>query len=174
MFIYKPTRNNTGFTLIELLVVISIIGLLSTLAVYAINVARVKARDSKRAAEVRQIISALELYLDENGYYPQYTSSDRCNTTANNSLQPLVTAGFLQSIPTDPINTNQTPNRLCYEYIAGATWVSGWYCNGRPRTDYVYAFHFSTESTDLPYFRLTDSGGTPNNEYKYCIVGDLK
>ncbi len=60
-----------GFTLIELLVVISIIGLLSTLAVYAINVARVKARDAARKAEVVQIKKALDLYSDNHGgLYP--------------------------------------------------------------------------------------------------------
>ncbi len=65
-------KINKGFTLIELLVVISIIGLLSTLAVYAINVARVKTRDGRRIANLRQIQTALELYYDDNGYYPKH------------------------------------------------------------------------------------------------------
>ncbi|MEY4744976.1 MAG: hypothetical protein RL272_921, partial [Candidatus Parcubacteria bacterium] len=47
--------NNKGFTLIELLVVIAIIGLLSTLAVVALNSARQKSRDSKRVADIKQI-----------------------------------------------------------------------------------------------------------------------
>lgn len=58
-----------GFTLIELLVVIAIIGLLSTLAVVALNSARQKSRDSKRVADIKQIQTALELYFaDQNGY----------------------------------------------------------------------------------------------------------
>jgi prepilin-type N-terminal cleavage/methylation domain-containing protein len=61
--------DQKGFTLIELLVVIAIIGLLSTLAVVALNSARQKARDSKRVADIKQIQTALEMYyLDENGY----------------------------------------------------------------------------------------------------------
>ncbi|MBI4457541.1 prepilin-type N-terminal cleavage/methylation domain-containing protein [Candidatus Uhrbacteria bacterium] len=61
--------NLKGFTLIELLVVIAIIGLLSTLAVVALNSARQKSRDSKRVADVKQIQTALELYYaDQNGY----------------------------------------------------------------------------------------------------------
>lgn len=63
------TQNKKGFTLIELLVVIAIIGLLSTLAVIALNNARAKSRDAKRVADVKQIQSALELYYnDANGY----------------------------------------------------------------------------------------------------------
>jgi len=62
--------SQKGFTLIELLVVIAIIGLLSTLAVVALNSARQKSRDSKRVADVKQIQTALELYFADNNSYP--------------------------------------------------------------------------------------------------------
>jgi general secretion pathway protein G len=63
-------KFNKGFTLIELLVVIAIIGLLSTLAVVALNSARQKSRDSKRVADIKQIQTALELYFAEQNGYP--------------------------------------------------------------------------------------------------------
>ncbi len=63
-------RKNKGFTLIELLVVIAIIGLLSTLAVVALNSAREKARDAKRVADVKQVQTALELYFNDAQGYP--------------------------------------------------------------------------------------------------------
>lgn len=62
-------KSPVGFTLIELLVVIAIIGLLSTIAVVALNSARSKGRDAKRVADVRQIQTALELYLSDKGIY---------------------------------------------------------------------------------------------------------
>lgn len=68
-------KSNKGFTLIELLVVIAIIGLLSTLAVVALNSARQKSRDSKRVADVKQIQTALELYFADNNYYPTAASA---------------------------------------------------------------------------------------------------
>ncbi len=62
--------NKKGFTLIELLVVIAIIGLLSTLAVVALGSARVKARDSKRLSDLKQVQTALELYYTDQNAYP--------------------------------------------------------------------------------------------------------
>ena len=63
-------RKQRGFTLIELLVVIAIIGLLSTLAVVALNNARQKARDAVRISDVKQVQTALELYYNDQGIYP--------------------------------------------------------------------------------------------------------
>lgn len=66
-------HNKKGFTLVELLVVISIIGLLSTLAVVSLSAARNRARDAKRLADMSSIRSALELVASNNamGYYPE-------------------------------------------------------------------------------------------------------
>ena len=59
-----------GFTLVELLVVIAIIGILATLLLLQLNVARAKARDTKRIGDVTQIRTAIELYYDAKGAYP--------------------------------------------------------------------------------------------------------
>ena len=66
----RDLKNNKGFTLIELLVVISIIGLLSSLAVVSLNSARVKARDALRKADMAQMRTALNLYYMDHNQYP--------------------------------------------------------------------------------------------------------
>ncbi len=88
-----------AFTLIELLVVIAIIALLSTLSVVALGGARAKARDARRLSDIKQIQTALEMYLDSSGTYP-------ASLTAGT---PLSYGGlvFLPKVPDDPISNNQ-------------------------------------------------------------------
>ena len=62
-------NNSKAFTLIELLVVISIISLLATLAVASLNNARMKARNTKRVANLETLSKALELYYDDSDQY---------------------------------------------------------------------------------------------------------
>ncbi len=71
-------NNKKGFTLIELLVVIAIIGLLSTLAVVSLNNARIKARDARRQSDLKQISTAMELYMSQKDIYP--TNNTDCTT----------------------------------------------------------------------------------------------
>lgn len=85
-----------AFTLIELLVVIVIIGVLATLAVVAVNGARTKARDSKRMSDIKQIQTALELYMADENAYPTLITPG----------QPMVglTSGktYMSKVPNNP------------------------------------------------------------------------
>jgi len=91
-------RKQRGFTLIELLVVIAIIGLLSTLAVVALNNARMKSRDAKRVSDIKQIQTALELYYNDANGYP--TAVTLGGAIANGSVT------YMANVPTDPTPVN--------------------------------------------------------------------
>ena len=70
----KSTLGQPGFTLIELLVVIAIVGLLASIVLVGLNIARVKARDTQRVANIQQIMKALEFYYNTNARYPAVTA----------------------------------------------------------------------------------------------------
>jgi len=119
--------NKKGFTLIELLVVIAIIGLLSTLAVVALNSARQKSRDSKRVADVKQIQTALELFFsDSTAGYPAGSNI----TLGINSAKALCDGGwntgscagttYMGLVPTapTPAETGCTTGQNSYEYLS--------------------------------------------------------
>lgn len=59
-----------GFTLIELLVIISIIAFLAAAILTALSLARSKGRDTKRVADVKQMINALDLFLANCNSFP--------------------------------------------------------------------------------------------------------
>ena len=62
---------NKGFTLIELLVSMGIIAVLTSMAVFNFNQARIRARDVQRKSDLGQLVKALELYKNDNsGKYP--------------------------------------------------------------------------------------------------------
>ncbi len=99
-----PVRRTGGFTLIELLVVIAIIGILSSVVLASLNSARLKARDARRVADLKQIQIALELYYDANGKYPT-------------SISALKTGGQIPQEPLDP----QTGLSYIYAYKGNTT-----------------------------------------------------
>ena len=64
-------QKKTGFTLIELLIAISIIAILSSvIAINSIESGK-QSRDEKRQADIRALQSAVELYKNKKGRYPE-------------------------------------------------------------------------------------------------------
>jgi prepilin-type N-terminal cleavage/methylation domain-containing protein len=108
------TKTKTGFTLIELLVVISIIGLLASVVLVAVNSARRKARNVKRLSDVNQVLKGLELFYNATGYYPTGTAANNYVTAGgrvlgsqemvaytSNGIQRM-TPTYMTSIPSAP------------------------------------------------------------------------
>ena len=89
----KGSRKS-GFTLLEMMIVMIIIGILLSIALPIYNQALVKARESvlrNDLFEMRKLIS-------------QYTLDKQ---KAPQSLEDLVSAGYIKAIPKDPM-TNET------------------------------------------------------------------
>lgn len=116
--------NRKGFTLIELLVVIAVVGLLATISVIGFSSMRMKSRDMRRIADLKRIRDALELYYQDNGFYPPSPCGYDCNgyyysyDTSWDTLAQYLSP-YLGKLPIDPKNTIGAPwsvDRYSYAY----------------------------------------------------------
>ncbi|MDD3711096.1 MAG: FISUMP domain-containing protein [Patescibacteria group bacterium] len=121
----KFKSNKLAFTLIELLVVIAIIGILATLAVVSLQNARGRARDLKRMADIRQIQTALSLYISDHGTYPLTGEIDSFIATAG--------VTYMATVPTAPTPQDgeciESDNNYIYESTDGSTYTIT-FCTG--------------------------------------------
>jgi type II secretion system protein G len=87
----RPSRRGpSGFTLIELLVVLAIVGTLLAIAVPSYFSSLDNARETALRQDLAVMRAAIDHYFGDRGKYPD-------------TLQELVTARYLRSVPPDPI-----------------------------------------------------------------------
>lgn len=100
-------RKNQGFTFIEVLVTISIIAIISAMALATYSRAQKKSRDAKREVDLKQIQIALEMCKTDEGSYPSgdgfLAGSMICGTKT-----------YMSEVPVDPSSPDQD-----YTYAPG-------------------------------------------------------
>lgn len=87
-----PGKGDGGFTLIELIIVMTIIGLLASIAIPSFVTTVKKAREAVLKSDLHTLRSAIDSYTVDKEQAPQ-------------SLEDLVQAGYLKSVPNDPMTT---------------------------------------------------------------------
>jgi general secretion pathway protein G len=83
-------KNDAGFTLVELMIVMAIIGVLAVVAIPSYVGAVRQAREAVLREDLHVMRDAIDSYTADKQKAPQ-------------SLDDLVTEGYLRSIPVDPM-----------------------------------------------------------------------
>ncbi len=153
-------KKNKGFTLVELLVVVAIIGILSTLTVGAVNIARRNAKTTKALHDVDQIYKAINLLENDTLIWPGHQAINEIATSSQKICSDGCTIG-LASSTAGITSTDGT-------YVAWA----GPYMNVMPLDPWGNEYFFDTDyhldnTTDEP----CDGGFVPLNCYKAVVVG---
>ncbi|HUY81257.1 MAG TPA: prepilin-type N-terminal cleavage/methylation domain-containing protein [Acidobacteriaceae bacterium] len=90
----QSVKREDGFTLIELVVVMAIIAILASLAVPIFTSQIKKAREAVLQEDLHVMRNAIDSYTMDKGKAPE-------------SLDDLVQAGYLRSIPVDPMTQSR-------------------------------------------------------------------
>ena len=89
----RRLSREAGWTLVELTVVISLITILSTIALFGYRSAITRSREAVLMEDLFRMRDALDQYFADQGEYP-------------NSLDVLVVDGYLRAIPNDPFTNS--------------------------------------------------------------------
>lgn len=129
---FDINKSIKGFTLVELLVTISILGILSSIALVVYTGEQKYARMAKRAGDLKAIATALETYRAANGRYPcvYFTGPSSCPNSAasgwrsqcanygnhpSDQVIPGLVPNYLQNFPSDP-KMDAVNSKYCYAY----------------------------------------------------------
>ncbi|MDE3167548.1 MAG: prepilin-type N-terminal cleavage/methylation domain-containing protein [Acidobacteriota bacterium] len=98
----SPRRGRRGFTFVEIMVVLTIIVILISMAIPIYQRSIIRAKESVLKNNLFTLRTVIDNYTYDKGKAPQ-------------SLQDLVTEGYLQKLPLDPMVGNNTGWRTIME-----------------------------------------------------------
>lgn len=143
-----------GFSLIELMVVISIIAILSSISIFALNQARISGRNAKRKADLSQIASALELYKADCNTFPEEDDIPQAGSQFKGCTENL----YIEAMPDDPDDSKN------YFYVKGCCSFAGCAC-------YKLWAALETSDTTPPSYCDAAPNGCGSATCNYCIAG---
>lgn len=105
----RPRGARSGFTIIEMLIVVTILALLAGILIPVLEQEAIRARDGRRAGDLRSVASALWTYKSLNGAYPDTAGEWRGDSPpygpygyGPTGYIPGLVPDFLPFLPKDP------------------------------------------------------------------------
>src|ERR1700730_5715915 len=115
-------KSKSGFTIVELIIVITIISLLTTIAIVSYTKVQSNARDTTRQQNVTSIDEALEKYYVNNGEYPSVRSivnnfAGNTGAAVASKLNVDITALAMPQMPSGATNALTSTTPIANDYI---------------------------------------------------------
>ncbi|MCS7023776.1 MAG: type II secretion system GspH family protein [Bryobacteraceae bacterium] len=103
----RHIRNGRAFTLIELMIAMAVVSILVSVAVPMFNKALIRGKETILRQNLFAMRTVIDEYTYDKGKAPQ-------------TLEDLVTAGYLRKIPIDPITNSDRTWRIIMEDASNA------------------------------------------------------
>lgn len=175
----SENKDKKSFTLLELLVAITIIAVLIGLGVGAINLIQAHARDTQRINDIKQLITAIDLYYQESQEPPGQSDGKGVHISpdcATNIKSDLINKSYTSKIPQDPIASTGCSRS---ETVGNDTdYFYGW-DSARAGEDYCISINLletpqAESSLRKLYGELQDTGighdsGIDDADFNYCF-----
>ena len=161
----EKISSGFGFTLVELMIVISIIAVLSAIAIVSFTNLQQNSRDAKRKSDLVMVQGALEQYHADQNYYPlpTGTSSNGFLTFGSSLNSPDGKRTYLGSVPTDPTSTTAPYSYETQPSSPACNNSSGNFC-----TNYCLYAHMENSSNGS--FSIACPTPTPGGaNYNYAV-----
>jgi prepilin-type N-terminal cleavage/methylation domain-containing protein len=149
-------RTQKGFTIIELLVVVGIIGLLASLAVVSFGSAQARARDGKRSADMRAVVSAFTAAAAAEG-----PAASLCNGT-NAIAADVALDALLIKNGSCAAGTDVTTQYIGLSRVLDPQAGTGALCAGNPSGPCRYTVRSGSTLTNFTIGFGTESATVPN------------
>lgn len=171
----KPGQKRS-FTLTELVIVMAVLAILGVLVTVSLFRVMRKTRDVKRLADMKTIASALEVFYDDHGRYPNLADdgvSDGGLVVGMGLAIDIALAPYIEGVvPADPMTDRTHPVSVGFYYAYDPIHEVD-YCTGTT-TDFAPVLGFNrAESNSILLQKDTCNGGNMglnNADYNIAFV----
>lgn len=109
----KRKPSSTAFTLIELLIVVAIIGILAAIAVPNFLNAQIRAKVAKTEGEMRNFVTAQEMYRIDNNLFPPHFHTEWQNKFLTTPIS------YVATLPRDIFQASKNPDQRAWNLTFG-------------------------------------------------------
>lgn len=109
-------NNKKGFTLVEIMIVVVIIGLLAAMAIPAFQKVRTTSQDKAITNNLRQVASAAQQYMLENGATQAVATTDLYGTDKYISTAPSAVRGETYAFTIGATDSSITTGSITYTF----------------------------------------------------------